>query len=212
MARNVQAANPTWVWNSAECWNGGGFHHSVDLGFGLVDAKVAVRMAKTWDSQWTSANLVEKTVGSLAAPLPVPDEDPNGLEVTIQQDAIVGRIEFVTLRLDLPYTWAADLSMTLTSPGSTTTTLLSNKAGENDHPNSWTYTAAGFHSETGQGTWTVKIVDTFFEDVGVLNDIALTLHGTAGSADGPLCLHRGLLRPRRRQRLLHSDRRWRQRP
>ncbi len=182
-ARQVDGSNPTWVWNAANSWNNGGFHHSVDLGFGLVDAHAAVRLAETWEKQQTTANMVEKTAGSLPAPLAIPDNDPNGVQVTITQDATVGRIEFASLRLDLPHSYAGDLIITLTSPGGTTTTLLDRQTGDADHPSSWTYTAAAFRGEAGQGTWTIKIVDAAGADLGTLNDIALTLHGEASDPD-----------------------------
>ncbi len=182
-ARQSEPTNPTWVWNTTSDWNGGGFHHSVELGFGLVDAYAAVRLAETWDGQATTANLVEKAAGGLASPLVLPDADPDGLEIAIEQDGTVGRVEFVSLRLDLPHTRAGDLAITLTSPSGTTTTILDSNAGLSNHPDSWTYTASGFRGEVGQGTWTVKIVDQFSDRVGTLNDIALTLHGSSGSAD-----------------------------
>ncbi len=182
-ARFVDGSNPTWAWNTAIDWNGGSRHHSVDLGFGLVDAHAAVRLAEHWTGQETSTNLVERTAGGLATPLAVPDNDPNGVTVTITQDATVGRIEFVTLRVDLPHTRAQDLVITLTSPGGTSTTLLDSNAGYADHPDSWTYTAAGFRGESGAGTWTVKVVDQAADRAGTLNDIALTLHGTPPQTD-----------------------------
>ncbi|NES20874.1 MAG: S8 family serine peptidase, partial [Symploca sp. SIO3E6] len=46
-----------WRFNGANNWNGGGLHFSNDYGFGLVDAKAAVRLAETWGSNsQTSAN------------------------------------------------------------------------------------------------------------------------------------------------------------
>lgn len=39
-----------WTFNGADNWNGGGLHFSNDYGFGLVDAKAAVRLAETWIS------------------------------------------------------------------------------------------------------------------------------------------------------------------
>ncbi len=157
-ARQTDTGNPSSVWNGSDSWNGGGLHHSVDLGFGLIDAHAAVRLAEHWDSQLTTANMISTTAGGLAPPLVVPDADPTGLTLTVEQDATVGRIEFVTLTLDLPHTRAADLVITLTSPSGTTTTLLDTNAGLSDHPDSWIYSAA-FRGEAGEGTWTIKIVD-----------------------------------------------------
>ncbi len=167
----------TWVENASNTWNAGGLTHSVDYGFGLVDALAAVRLAETWQTQKTSANLSSNSVAAVGLPQPVPDADPNGLVVTFDQDATIGRIEFVTLTLALPHTRAADLVITLTSPAGTTTTLLDTNAGLADHPDLWTYTAAAFRGESGEGTWSVKIVDQFVDRTSTLTQASLTLHG-----------------------------------
>ncbi len=182
-ARQVDATNSNWVWNGADSWNGGGLHHSVDHGFGLIDAHAAVRLAEYWQDQSTSANLAQHSIGGLAAPQVVPDADPNGLQLSLVQDNSIGRIEYVTLQLDLPHTRAADLIISLTSPSGTTTRLLDTNAGLADHPGTWTYTASAFRGEVGQGTWSVQIVDQFAERLGTLSDISLTLLGTPPESD-----------------------------
>lgn len=182
-ARQVDSGNSNWVWNGSDSWNLGGLHHSVDHGFGLIDAHAAVRLAEHWQDQSTSANLAQHSVGGLAAPQAVPDADPNGLQLNLVQDASIGRVEYVTLKLDLPHTRAADLVISLTSPSGTTTRLLDTNAGLADHPDTWTYTASGFRGEVGQGTWSVQIVDQFTDRVGTLSDISLTLLGTPPDSD-----------------------------
>lgn len=172
-----------WVWNGTGDWNGGGLHHSVDTGFGLVDAFAAVRLAETWETQRTSANFVEHAVDGLDTPAAVPDADPDGLTVTVEQDATVGRVEFVTLTLALPHTRTGDLIITLTSPSGTTTTLLDTQGGLTNHPDLWTYTAAAFRGEEAAGTWTVTIVDQFSGRAADLSDLVLTVHGSAPDAD-----------------------------
>ncbi len=167
-----------WVENGTDTWNANGLTHSVDYGFGLVDALAAVRLAETWQTQKTSADLTAKSVNATGLPQAVPDNDPNGVTVTFSQDATIGRVEFATLTLNLPHTWAGDLLITLTSPAGTTTTLLSDNATDSaDHPASWTYTAAAFRGEAGAGTWTLKVVDQVGSDVGTLTQATLTLHG-----------------------------------
>ncbi len=167
-----------WVENGTDTWNAGGLTHSVDYGFGLVDALAAVRLAETWQTQKTSANLTAKSVAALGLPQAVPDGTGSSLVVTFDQDATIGRIEFVTLTLSLPHTWAGDLKITLTSPSGTTTTLLENNATDDaDHPDPWTYTAAAFRGEAGVGTWTLTITDQVAADTGTLSQATLTLHG-----------------------------------
>lgn len=50
-----------WTINGADNINGGGFHFSVDYGFGYVDVKGAVRLAETWNLTRHSHNLVTQT-------------------------------------------------------------------------------------------------------------------------------------------------------
>ena len=42
--------------NGATDWNGGGMQFSNDLGFGVVDANVAVNLALAWTEQLTDTN------------------------------------------------------------------------------------------------------------------------------------------------------------
>ena len=54
----------SFTFNGATFWNGGGMHFSDALGFGVVDANVAVNLARAWPTQnWSdSSNLVTTTV------------------------------------------------------------------------------------------------------------------------------------------------------
>ena len=56
-AHKVNDSTTAWQTNLAKNWNGGGLHYSRDYGFGEVDARAAVRLAETWQSQKTIANL-----------------------------------------------------------------------------------------------------------------------------------------------------------
>ncbi|MEO1193756.1 MAG: S8 family serine peptidase [Pseudomonadota bacterium] len=182
-ARRTDDTNPTWTWNGSDTWNLGGMHHSIDLGYGLIDAHAAVRLAEYWQGQNTTENLLSTTAGGPITPVDLPDADPTGLSFQLDVDATVGRVEYVTLRLDLPHTRAADLVITFTSPQGTTTTLLDTTAGLADHPDTWTYTASGFRGEVAEGTWTVTIVDQFLDRVGTLSHVSLEVWGSPPSND-----------------------------
>jgi len=54
-----------FVVNNATDWNGGGMHFSDDFGFGVIDANVAVNLARAWTRQSTSANLATATAYGL---------------------------------------------------------------------------------------------------------------------------------------------------
>ncbi len=65
LANSAYAPPPSaagFVTNGATDWNGGGMQFSEDLGFGVVDANVAVNLARAWTEQSTSANQVTQTV------------------------------------------------------------------------------------------------------------------------------------------------------
>ncbi|AKP34862.1 S8 family serine peptidase [Yersinia aleksiciae] len=55
-ARRVDDTATQWRINRAKNWNGGGMHVSHDYGFGVVDARAAVRLAESWTVQKTNAN------------------------------------------------------------------------------------------------------------------------------------------------------------
>ncbi|MGE7418654.1 S8 family serine peptidase [Methylobacterium tarhaniae] len=52
----------TWNTNGATDWNGGGHRFNDDLGFGLIDARAAVRLAESWTKQSTYDNLKQTTI------------------------------------------------------------------------------------------------------------------------------------------------------
>src|SRR5262249_29839879 len=47
----VDGGSPSWSYNGALNWNGGGLPTSATYGFGEVDALAAVRLAETWSQQ-----------------------------------------------------------------------------------------------------------------------------------------------------------------
>lgn len=55
-ARKVNDPATQWRINNAKNWNGGGMQVSHDYGFGMVDARAAVRLAESWMSKNTDAN------------------------------------------------------------------------------------------------------------------------------------------------------------
>ena len=64
-----------WDWNGATTWNGGGQHFSNDYGYGLVDARAAVRLAETWLATGASAATSATEVATELDLLDTPDTD-----------------------------------------------------------------------------------------------------------------------------------------
>ncbi|RMF35311.1 MAG: hypothetical protein D6754_13480, partial [Alphaproteobacteria bacterium] len=131
-----------WNFNGASEWNGGGLHFSNDYGFGLVDAKAAVRLAETWETQRTSSNDVTELEDLLNGSFTLSGSNSaNNFTATPTSNLRIEHVE-VDIRF-LQWFDLGDLDITLTSPGGTVSHLIDN-TGENDGTS-----AGGF----GSGRW-----------------------------------------------------------
>ncbi|WP_181824688.1 S8 family serine peptidase [Phaeobacter gallaeciensis] len=153
----TQLNGASWFWNGAQTWNGGGLHFSNDYGFGLVDAKAAVRLAETWRLQSTSANDVIDTNIIAVTPTVI---DNSGAEFTTEvlaADAIT--IEHIAVELDFIAGRLADLEMFLVSPNGTRVQLIADTGDTESFDRSWSFGTTAFLGETSTGEWTVEIND-----------------------------------------------------
>jgi subtilisin-like proprotein convertase family protein len=176
-ARQIDVASAGWAMNAASNWNGGAMHFSHDYGFGIVDATAAVRLAESWQSQSTYANLVtqslSKTGGALA------DGGTTSSQLSFTSAITVDKI---LVDLNLTHYKISDLVVTLTSPSGTTATLM-NKAPTSLTSLSFEMSANNFWGESLSGTWTLKINDTVYGNSGTLNSWKMTALGDAATAD-----------------------------
>ncbi|HYC05855.1 MAG TPA: S8 family serine peptidase [Azospirillaceae bacterium] len=181
-ARPTDIGNGTWLVNGATNWNGGGMLFSRDVGFGQVDARAAVRLAEGWTSVSTSAN--ERVLQASARPgLAIPDNNGNGVSssVTITGALDVDRAE---VTLDIPHSRAGDLEVYLTSPSGARIALYDRLGnGSASGPIQFTTTANAFRGETGQGTWTLTVVDRAAGNTGTLAGWTLKVTGDTASAN-----------------------------
>ncbi|NJN31086.1 MAG: S8 family serine peptidase [Synechococcales cyanobacterium RM1_1_8] len=181
-----------WSFNGATNWNGGGLHFSNDYGFGLVDAKAAVRLAETWgQTAQTSAN--EATVFS----------DLLNARRTVSQAgstfsrAISNSIDIEHVEVEIGFSqWddLGDLEVRLISPDGTSSILIDN-SGENDGTSSggfgsgrWTFVSNAFRGEDTAGTWRVELTDGDSTTISpiVINDIDITFKGQSASINDTL--------------------------
>jgi subtilisin family serine protease len=110
--------------NGATDWNGGGMQFSEDLGFGVIDANVAVNLARAWTEQSTSANQVTKTVTDSTTVTIAP-----GATVSHTLAVTAGiRVQQIEVTVTDTNLLAADSKLVLISPDGTQSTLL-NDAG-----------------------------------------------------------------------------------
>ncbi|MGE7414068.1 S8 family serine peptidase [Methylobacterium tarhaniae] len=173
--RNVQeilaysAATPetvaTWKTNGATDWNGGGHLFNDDLGFGLIDAHAAVRLAESWGfGRGTLGEAAVATAGFT-------DED--GIEVKAGDTATVSatfvqplRVQHVTVSLSMKLendTPLEDVTVTLIGPDGQVVTPLFDPAAYNTDlplPDVLTYdfdSVQNWGERADAGEWTLAI-------------------------------------------------------
>lgn len=219
-ARQSGDEQNTWQFNRAGNWNGGGLHFddlSHDLGFGLVDARAAVRLAESWRGPaLTSSNQLELR-SSLAQPASIPDA--NGVLVQSVNVAAAIDIERVELTVKLTHAQPGELSLLLTAPGGSSSWLLST-AGQTLAAGSidFTFSSVLHWGESGQGDWQLAVFDLNSGNTGQLLSWSLNLVGkpdtphdtyiytdefaraTSGASERALLSDSGGLTPSMRQR------------
>lgn len=182
------AASSGFVSNGAADWNGGGRHFSNDLGFGVVDANVAVNLARVWTGQATSRNLAT-TVSSYGL---LQRLSPNaGLRsyLSFLDDT---RIQHVQVVLHDSNLLAAGTRLVLVSPDGTRSAL-TNQPGlvggyDNTHGldlNNLLLTSNAFWGENAAGVWTLEVQNLAGTTLGYLQDWQLTIWGDDATALAP---------------------------
>lgn len=173
-----------WIINHANSFNGGGLHFSNDYGFGLVDARSAVRMAEVW-SEFGSAKVSGNelsTSSSVTLNRMIADKATTSFETKIGASISV---EHVELTLNLTHSDVNQMRIELVSPSGTVSELLSAGAGAKEtHINwTWTFGSEAFRGEDSTGTWTVRLIDTVTGAVGMVSSAKVTVYGAEQSAD-----------------------------
>ena len=185
-SRNPTTSTSGWRTNSALNWNGGGLTFTDGYGFGIADAHAAVRLAETWTIQSTQANLQSISFSS----------SPNTFiadNSTISDTISVGAglsIDHVQVRVAIDHTWIGDLTVRLTSPDGTTSTLVDRPGvyggstyGASQDDIRFTLDSVQFWGEQGQGDWTLSVTDSVTQDAGTLENWTLTLLGDPIASD-----------------------------
>ncbi|MDB5403272.1 MAG: hypothetical protein JWQ55_5290 [Rhodopila sp.] len=179
-----------FTYNGTKDWNGGGMHFSNDLGYGVVDANVAVNLARAWTEQSTSANLDSVTVTHTAA-------FTVGKNATVSStvaDTANVRIQHVEVTINDTYLPVAWSRIVLISPDGTQSVLVnqiglvngSDQTGGPDVSGS-VITSNAFWGETATGTWTLRVQDINGNTVGTIGSWSLTFLGdNAATVQTPL--------------------------
>ena len=190
-ARRTAGDAQNWTDNGSRLWNGGGLHFdgdTHDLGFGLVDAHAAVRLAETWGSAaLTSANL-EEARATRRGSATIPDgEGAVTQTVNIVRDLVIERVE---VTVDIDHTYIGDLSLRLVSPAGTEAWLLRHPGrtelspyGLDQNNIDFTFTSVLSMGEHAVGTWTLSVQDDEASDIGTLKSWSLNVIGRPATVD-----------------------------
>jgi subtilisin family serine protease len=175
--------------NGATGWNGGGMQYSEDLGFGVVDANVAVNLARAWTEQSTSANQATRTVTDSKS-VSIASDATVSLTLAVKADIRIQQVEVTITDTNL---LAAYSELVLISPDGTQSILLNDAGlvGGIDLTGGLDLTGSviddnAFWGETSTGTWTLQVQNTG-GGTAVLQDWSLTLLGdNAATVTTPL--------------------------
>jgi subtilisin-like proprotein convertase family protein len=178
--------------------------HSNLYGGGLVQAKAAVDMAKSWTPLGTQISVSKKIDPNLAInytgtqPKPdtvvaakhgtiiTPPEKPKRRTLKTQFD-MRGiqpmRVENVSVTLDISHAYRGDMIIILRSPSGVTSTLANASEWDfgTDYAN-FNFSSMRHWGESGQGLWTIEITDKSIQDDGTFESAVLSLTGTAAPA------------------------------
>lgn len=189
-AWNTDPEDLGWQTNGATNWNGGGLHVSRDYGFGLIDARAAVRLAETWKKTSTSSNeastSVSKNVGHS-----IPDNTGLTTSSTVHVTEDI-EIDHVEVSVSITHSNIGDLVLELISPDGTKSVLLNRILVDPDSTTDrgstadgidWTFSTTHDWGESSVGDWTLVVRDAVTGEVGTLNSWSLKIFGDLASND-----------------------------
>lgn len=190
-ARKVDDPNTEWSFNGSRSWNGGGQHASDDYGFGLVDARAAVRLAESWIGQATAANEKVLAVSSEVLGQPVAAGEVGRFSLPMAAGV---QIEHVEIDIDARVGRLGDLTLALISPTGTRSLLLQRHgkapgSGDEDLGNAregefrYTFMSTHDRGEACAGDWTLEVSNAAGGLPLSLNTWGLRVSGKPATAD-----------------------------
>ncbi|WP_260417854.1 calcium-binding protein [Pseudomonas cichorii] len=198
-ARKVADPDTSWQENGSQNWNGGGMHVSHDYGYGEVDARAAVRLAETWNTQQTFANefSLNQPLDSGTLNRAITDGQGAGISHSLTLGNAGISVEHVEVKVSLTHSRPGDLILKLISPSGTESILMNrpgkapgsaaSERGDADFAGSSTlnyvFDTALLRGETAQGNWTLQVIDTATGDTGTLNSWSMNVYGKGGTSD-----------------------------
>jgi len=149
-------------------------YHSDLYGFGLIDAKAAVSLAKQWK---TVAPLVSWSSGTIIVNQPIDDDKVEGVVSSVYVSKAL-RVEWVEVVLQSDHKNRGDLDVFLLSPSGVKSVLAVVHNDVNERVPSWTFTSCRHWSQSSLGKWELHVSDQRLGNTGNFNSWILRIHGT----------------------------------
>ena len=158
--------------------NGAGLRISPNVGFGIPDAGMAVRMAKAWIPLPEPQRLVWTNSISEPIPDPSPGSTPQPLQREFQVDSDL-IVQHVQIQVVWDHPNGQELKVTLTSPSGWVCPLLRTGTAAEAVPERWTFCSVQHLGESSYGSWKLEITDTSSGHTGRVDEVSLILRGRA---------------------------------
>ena len=181
-ARKNDAGNPGWEDGVVKYGSTTErYHFNHEYGFGVVDARAAVDLAKDWTTVPPLENQ-EVTSGNLNTGIPdVPSSGaPRTITRTLSVNTGIEFIEFVEVRASFAHPSFRDLEIELVSPSGNTSKLV--RYYDPDEPiplnGEIRFGAAKYLGENPNGLWTLRVTDKIDNDwSGTLESWTIKVYG-----------------------------------
>ncbi|NJN60381.1 MAG: S8 family serine peptidase [Coleofasciculaceae cyanobacterium RL_1_1] len=145
--------------------------HSLWFGYGKVNAGEAVRMAKQM-LQSVPQSTGKRIRGTNDRPMTIPDDKPGGVSSPIRVLETRPILD-MEITIELEHGFPHDLELFLIAPDRTTIQLQGRTLGSTTqikciYTEATTPALLQFHGRSGEGIWTLRVVDRAIGDVGTL--------------------------------------------
>ena len=197
-ARKNDLSNPGWEVGAhkygAES-NTDRYYFNHEYGFGMVDAKAAVDLARGWVSPLPfESSAVESEELNLHVPDALASGDSTTAESTLLVNTNIGFVEFVEINVTLNHDSFRDLGIELVSPTGTVSRLVGPFDTLNDDPyidfvpvqGKVRFGSARHLGEDPNGEWKLRITDHIPSMSGELTSWSVTFYGHESTPHPPI--------------------------
>ena len=196
-ARKNDAGNPGWEDGARKYGSGSAadpYHFNHEYGFGMVDARAAVDLAKTWTNL---PPLTSSSAYSGGLDVRIPDSPATGNPTTVTRtlalDTGIEFVEFVEVNVAFQHGSFRDLDVVLESPsGAVSKLAVPFDTYSDDDPyvdfvplrGPFRFGSARHLGENPNGVWKLRVTDRFWIEDGTLDSWSVTVYGH-GPTPGP---------------------------